>query len=379
MGGALGFLGMLGLGQMGANTISDRRDARNNTLLQGGIQAAMGERPSAFNADLFPGEAPIEGLYNEGSGLLADPNDMGNQLEFASAIFNQPGGAEFGGNIFRDALGYGQKNQQFQQQEQRLGGQFDQSLQQNNEQFRARLATDSFWKDQNLANDQYEFQQGQQADLNKPPPNMEWALDQQSGQPLMDQTGQRIPVPGFNSPTWLKYKGTQDGLESNIETMDELITLFDQSGTEQFPTEAKGRLAAMASVMQLRAKDFLDTGALSQDELALINKVIRDPTELLMAGTSRAEIKGGYNEALKLLQRALRQNNQSTSGWRGMGSQLDRQTPSQARAAQDQAIADTRAQQMGLTDERPAAGQPAVPAFQQSGDLSGMMQRYGGN
>ncbi len=342
----LGLLGTLALGRYGLDQYDARREQQRNEILQQGIQSALGQAPS-LDASQF-GSGQLESM-DPGSGLLADPNSIESQLQFAGNIFDLPGGQAFASDIFRDALGYGQAqvaqdadiNAAYLRQQRQLAqqqGQFDEQMR-----------NDNFWKGLNLAQDQYEFQQGQAADLAEPQTGFEWSYD---------EGGNRLEVPKRYTDTWNKYYGAQTGFEDSITTLDELMTTFDEAGTEQLPTAAKGKLASLAATMQLKAKTFLDTGALSQDELTLINKLIRDPTELKLSGQSNAEIRAGYETAMDLLQRGLRYNNQLTKHWIGLGSNLDQQTPSQKRRAQALARAQQQAADIGLFDQPPGAPAP---------------------
>lgn len=84
---------------------------KQRSLLQQGLRDALGKAPSPFEQDLFEGEQPIEGLSNAGTGLLADPNNQTNQLQFGADIFSA-GGEAFGQSLIQQSLGFGQQDKQ---------------------------------------------------------------------------------------------------------------------------------------------------------------------------------------------------------------------------------------------------------------------------
>ncbi len=357
MAGGLGLLATLGAGRMGVDFLRDRREAERNEILQSGIRDALGTAPSVFDADLFPGEAPIPGLYNAGTGLAADPNSIENQLQFATDIFNLPGGQEFGGSIFRDALGYAQ--QRYDRDRITEAGLEEQKrdLAQRQNQWQQEYDADQYWNWVDAQQQAYEFEQGRTDTINKPPSNFQWAVGP-GGVEVLDSTGNRLAVPMQNSEVWRQYKGAQNAMEESITTIDELINGVQEYGTEQLPGEIKGKLRALSAILTLDGKNILDTGALAQDELELIQKAVADPTTFFQ-GRTNAEIVAGYTTILEKLQRGLRRHNQETSFWPGMGSKLDQMTPSQMRRQQAQAQAQAEAEAMGLTDQPP--GLPTAP------------------
>ena len=152
---------------------------------------------------------------------------------------------------------------------------------------------------------------------------------------------------------WNEYKSAQDGLEESIIVMDELIEGVREFGSEQLPGAVKGKLRALAATMQLSGKSILDTGALSQDELELLNAIIADPTATFQTRSNK-EILAGYETIMDKLQRGLRRNNQNTQFWPGLGSNLDQMTPSQKRRQQAAALQQQQADELGLVDQPPA-------------------------
>ncbi len=361
MAGGLGLLGSLALGQIGTNYLADRRQAQRNELLQQGIQSALGTAPSAFDADLFPGEQPIPGLYNEGTGLRADPNDIGNQLDFAANIFGLPGGQEFAGDIFQNALGYAQ--QRYDRDRITEAGFEEQRRQmmQQQQQFDEGQRWDNFWNLAKLQQDQYEFEQGRVDDAAaaalKPPTGYQRALDQ--GVEVFDDTGQPLWVPQQNSTMWNNAKQSQDAYEESITVLDQLTGFVEDKGTEQLPGELKGRMQALSTMLTFAGKEIFGTGVLSDEDVRLIQQAAADPTKLL-SSQNRSQILGAYSELLGKLQRGLRRHNQNTAYWPGLGSDLDKMTPRQIQRQAEIARAQEQAQGMGLVDQPPPAA-PGIP------------------
>jgi len=75
---------LLGAGAMGQRVVLDQ-SARNSSEA---IKGFMGQAPGVFEADLFPGEAPIPGLKTAGSGLMGDPSNPQRQMEFAANLMS---------------------------------------------------------------------------------------------------------------------------------------------------------------------------------------------------------------------------------------------------------------------------------------------------
>lgn len=340
---------MLFAGRMGADYLQDRR----NQTLQEGIESAMGSAPTVFDADLFPGEQPIEGLYNEGTGLRADPSNLDNQLDFGADIFGLPGGQDFASDIMNNALGsYQERHLQgadIDAAYERQARDLDQDDLHHMEDMQFRDA----WNQINLAQDQSEFAQTRLDDQNTPATNYEFSYD---------DAGNRIEVPKQFSDTWIQYSNAQAGLEDSITTLDDLMTTFQEHGPESFSTAAKGKLGALSAIMQLRAKDILDTGALSQDELEIIGELFADPSNL--SGRTNEEQMARYQEGMKLLQRGLAANNGLTKYWNGIGSsEMANQTPSQKRYLEELSRAQREADEQGWTDAPPGAEQRVNPRY----------------
>lgn len=341
----LGLLATLAAGRYGLDQYMDRREADRNSMLQEGISNALGAAPTVFDADLFPGEAPIEGLYNAGTGLLADPSSVENQLQFSSDIFALPGGQEFASSIFENALGYAQRNVEQDAADNAADERLTRQLGARRQEHIENLDSKNYWAAMGYMQDEAQAA----AQLDQP----------MTGFEFRDVGGERRQVPIMNSKAWREGFAKQQHYEAMITGLDELMDTFSETGTETTPGAARGKLKSLQRIMAVSMKDILDLGVLSEEELRLVQDIIQDPTGIGASGRLNSEIMAGYKVAMDMLQRKLRDHNRLTEGWRGLGSQLDKQTPSQARAASNQARQAQAAAEQGLLDEDPTAGAPA--------------------
>lgn len=332
MAGGLGLLGALGLGRVGADFLQERQRKNNADILQQGLMSALGTEPQTI-FEATPGASEMTSNPHTGNaavtlggtGLLGDPQDLGAQGEFIANVFGLPGGEAAGSALLGQIEG-------------------DQTV----------AAADDRLK-QSLAHDTQESEldriQKAQIAANK------LALD--AAQPAPGMEFVEIPgvgieeVPKPFSERWEGAKEKQAYYEQMVSSFDELIETFDVTGTEQVPGEMKGRLKSISTMLTLQMADILELGVLSEDEIRLVQSIIQDPTEMALLGRTNTEIKEGYKQAMALVQGKLRTHNQTTQGWRGLGSSLDRITPSQQREQKALANAERLAAEQGLLDQPP--------------------------
>jgi hypothetical protein len=123
---------LLGLGLLGANEMMRRRgvEAKEAGLAEQ-YRGLLGAPAQAMGPEAPDGSMGRTG----GTGLLADPTNPANQLQFAAGVAGLPGQQARGLEMLNSAFGRAQQGQQFAQSEARQGAQYGQSLAQSGEHF----------------------------------------------------------------------------------------------------------------------------------------------------------------------------------------------------------------------------------------------------
>lgn len=103
---ALGLLAGLGI------SAADSKIKRNRMeQLHQDIGGLLGTPRTDFEQELFPGEQPIPGLQNKGTGLMDDPFNPQNQARFAAQLMTLPGQQQTGASLLGQIFGQQQQAQ----------------------------------------------------------------------------------------------------------------------------------------------------------------------------------------------------------------------------------------------------------------------------
>lgn len=320
---------------IGSTLARDSRDESRRGQLHRGIRDALGAAPGLFdqNEQLFPGEQPIPGLQTAGTGLLANPNNQANQLNFASGLFNLPDGQNFGESLIKQSMNFGedQRRQQagFTQQTEQQRRQFDFTSEQNTLQRQQRALIEA-------AKLEAKAVPGQNL-LGSIPSGF-------SRIPLRQGGFADIPNPG--TPQYVEAQGQITSLEQSVGAMDELIVAA-QSGGDFFGKEAGKQGILYENAVALIGEAF-NKGVLQKEEREQIADKLTDPTSVGSFFVSDDRMRAEYQEVQRLLQRKLAVTNQKFSLW-GLGSQLATTTPEQIRQLEFEQEAKQKADAIGLT------------------------------
>lgn len=368
----------------------NRSEGERQALARGfssaiGTRSLPGTTPSLFN-DQNQEIGQLSGVGAVGgSGLLGNTTDprLQEQLIQAGNIFGIKGGEQLGASMLQNVLASQQSNTQqanlFNQQEQsqqrgfqdaagrqQLGFEDAAARQQSgfensNEQNRLRMEQDAAQAAATLKD-----RRDARADA------LQLASDQfvkdnsVLGQPAGDKV--RVPLPGGGINDWVDVPkigtaeytiaaGKVDTLAASVERFDHMMELFDEVGTNAFGKEG-GELASRYTAAKLGMKNVFELGVLSADDERLLTEVMQDPNGFNAAFTQDETIKAGYQNAMEILQRSLRTENQKYQLW-GIGSELDKTTPSQREELDEQARKDAAALEQNLTAGRAPGSQPA--------------------
>ena len=328
------FLGGLGIREsLNQSKLDEQRafNASQRGLLGQGVQDALGQAPGIFDAPLFPGEAPIPGLETAGSGLLADPNNQANQLQFGANMFGLPGGAGAGQSLIQQALGFGQADQ-------KQDNQFEFNANQNllDRTQRDDHAAARIFENRRIAN-------LKTAGLGDPSLGSIAAGHQRVQLP----SGQFTDVPLPNTPRWTAASEQIQLNEKGVNLIGDLLAeVTGENGFEKFGRGA-GRQRVLYEGLVAQAQAMFDKGALQGEERAEIENALINPTDITPF-TSDAEIIEGYKTAQRILQNALKQKNQLYQAW-GLGSQLANTTPAQLKQLEQRRQLEQSAAAQGLT------------------------------
>jgi hypothetical protein len=308
---------------------------------------------SAFGAEIgnreSPGQSPT--LFNDqgldvgqlsgaqaipGSGLMGQTNDpmLQQQMEAARNIFGTKGGEDMGRSMLATALQSQQANataqRSFAQQDKQQEDQFVNSnnqaqaqLDQSDLHHQERIMETRRLKQEDIAREAAAFAQAHSIS-GTPRPGFNRIQDPNGA------AGEWVSVPDAANPLYIEASGKVDGLAGQIERMDSMMSLFNEVGTNAFG-EKGGELESRYTAAKLNMKNVFELGVLSADDERLLTDVMQDPNGFHAATTGDKTIIAGYQNAMEVLQRALKTENQKYQYW-GIGSDLDKTTPSQQKA-----------------------------------------------
>ena len=298
-----------------------------------GTQGSPGAGPGLFN-DQMLGEGAVQG-----TGLLGQTTDprIQQQMIAAGNLFGMKGGEDIGQSMLANALAMqqqnaGQENLFNQQDASQLRG-----FGNTNEQNRLRLEQDQ----QQAAATLKDRQDARAAEIQRSS-DLFQRQNSVAGIPDGDKVRVQIPgggpgdfvdVPKQGTPAFIKAQAQLNQGAAQVTRLDNLMTLFKETGSLEFGRQS-GELDALFNATMVGFKEIFDLGVLSGDDMDLIQGVIPDPQSLGSLGSSNAKILGQYGEGMRILQSRLRDKNQEYALW-GLGSELDKTTPSQIKAQQN--------------------------------------------
>lgn len=230
----------------------------------GGLLGAPGTEATPFEAEMFPGEAPIEGLLTAGqdptgmyqsnpqmAGLLSEIGQI-DPMAAASAMMKPTATSASGIGKLQDDLRAGRITQ----------GQYDQGLAVMMKPLvqqtmggpapRAAQMTDQERQEWNIPRDSTAY------------------FDPKTGEPKVVGTGAAAAE---------KRKKFQE-LFAATSAVDRYKALLREHGTEQWPGAAKLQLGAAYADVLFEAKELANLGALQAADLDLMERVLRDPTKI---------------------------------------------------------------------------------------------------
>lgn len=340
---SLNVLAPLLLGGLGKRFIDDYFADRDRGILAEGIKAAMGEAPGST---VMPNPHRNEQIQpTAGSGLLADPTDPTNQLQFASSLAGLPGGEGMAQQLIRDVLGFEEASAAAGTQRKFVSGENQLDRQSREDIAAARILADL----------------GVAGANGLPPGTEQGAIPSGYSRSVID--GQTVDVPNPGTNDYDKRVSELQTLETAVRDIDEMMTLLNQSGTEFFGAESGKQAVTYGQIISHIAK-LRDLGVLQQGEAERLEEQLTDPSGLSGAVTRNETIRAQYNQLLKFFQHKLKDANQRYQ-YMGIGSQLDKTTPSQLREEQERIRRERAAAEQGLTVLQEA------PPLQGTSDRSG--------
>lgn len=357
---ALNVLAPLLAAGFAGHSLMDYFQSRDRGLLQAGINEALGSAPGIFDPSSSD-PMMMGGQVDPGSGLLADPTNINNQLQFARDIIGLPGSGEaLGGNLLRDIMGFGEAEQA---QQAEFG---DRARRQQNE-FGQRNR-----EQQNVFQHQRDLQQAR----------LDAAAEAAANQPV-DPWGnmgsiatgyQRVPVkgggwadiPNLAHPDRHTASDELRKFEAAAWALDDVMTMFQENAGTPFTGADRARMETSFIAALMGMKDVFGLGALQGPDEEIIKRFIADPTNWDTRTSFDDTTIARWDQAMKIIQRNLKHLNQKYQYW-GMGSELAEATPAQIRELQERAAAAAAAEQQGLTilpgETPPAASGGGLPNY----------------
>lgn len=338
-----------GLGTLARRGILDYFENRDRSLLSEGIEQALGRAPGIFDPSSADPEM-MAGQVDPGAGLLADPRNLANQLQFASDIVGLPGGGtEIGASLISQFLGFDQQRQTqalgFDQQDKQQANQFEFTAEQNqlsrddaNE--RARLDREQRLA---IANANRAAQHG--GGLPGMPGVDMGSVPSGAYQVMTPQGPVTVYTPGTK-----QYQDAQAEIgtyEQAVTNLDDMIGLLEDVGDEQIGPKS-GQMGILYGDVVAGIAKLRDLGVLQEGEAERLEEQLADPTSWTSTLRNEDTMIAQYRQVLKQMQAKLRLANQKYSLW-GLGSELETATPTQIQELQAEQAAREAAEAQGLT------------------------------
>lgn len=354
-------LGGLAIRDKVKRTRDERDDQRQRDTLQQGIQSALGSAPSIFQGEARPGGEQLTSQFG-GTGLLADPNNQVNQLQFASNIFGLPGGATIGAGLLQQSLGFGQQTAQ----QQNLFGQQD--TQQEN-QFGFRASQNQL--DRNLKLDIANAKSTALAEANAAKLAATGGANigtLAAGHHRIETApGVFADIPNRDTPRWTSAFDELQGLETSVDTVGQMLESIKTHGSEAFGTESGNQAFIYGQLVSEVAK-LRNLGVLTPGELEFVAEGMTDPSSFDGAFTGQERLEQNYQTLLLFMQKKIRDANQRYAYW-GIGSQLDQTTPQQIAKDQADVALTGSAEALGLTRTGRTQRPEPIPTGQLEGQI----------
>ena len=351
------------------------RDSKARTVerdrLKEGMLAALGTEPSLFEGEARPGGEQLQGQFG-GTGLLADPNNQANQLQFGADLFGLTGGSGFGQSIIEQSLGFGQRNTEqaalFQQQDNSQDNLFTFNREENRMDREQQLTIAEDRAEALRVNNE---QKAQALQLTQGPAGFG---SQASGTRRVElDDGSFADVPLRDTPRYTDAVTELQTFERAVTDIDAMITSIETHGSEYIGVEAGQQALAYGQILAHMAQ-LRELGVLQKSDIEFMEAALTDPSTITGMHTSSERMIESYKTAQRFFQDKLRESNQKYALW-GIGSDFESTTPrQQEQLAADQALTESAAG-LGLTR---TGRLPPVSAAQPSRKRSGGLLGRGG-
>ena len=271
-------------------------------------QGLLGAAPGPYDnsAQMFPGEAPIQGLESAGSGLLADPTDIGNQMRFGVGMMGLPGYGGVGSDVVRQGL---LQQLGLPMARQRMGL----------DMMKAGQGTSAM---QNMAAAGYTpgtpaYQQAMQQYLMKPSTVVE---NNMGGVPTgamrgTDQAGNTTIryLPGSK-----QYDDAQAGVqqaEAGLRNIDGLIKLVETHGSEMVDQQVVGQMGTLHGAVLSAIGQAQQLGTLQPGDVERLQDQLPNPASLSAQFTPTSRILASLKQQREILEQSLGNSAQRYSDW----------------------------------------------------------------
>jgi len=343
---ALPLIPLLLGGLFAGNKVKRGFERKDRRRLQEGVQDALGFAPGfGLDPDQF-GSGGLENLFQSaGSGLLADPQDQKNQLQFATTIMGLPGGGDFGQSLIEQSLGFGQRDTEqtalFGQQDKSQDNLFTFNREENRLDRDQRLTIANQKAEQLRINNEAKAQ----ALVDENPFGLG---NQATGTRRVDLgNGQLADIPLRDTPRYTDAVTELDTFERAVTDVDAMITSIEKSGSEFFGIESGQQALAYGQILAHMAQ-LRELGVLQKSDIEFMQDALTDPSGIDGMFTGNKRMIEGYKTAQRFFQDKLREANQKYALW-GIGSELETTTPRQIEEQRQQQILADSAAALGLT------------------------------
>jgi len=338
-------LGGLFLGDKVKHGIGKRRAGKERDRLREGMLEALGTAPGLFEGEARPGGEQLQGQFG-GAGLLADPNNQANQLQFGADIFGLTGGQATDTSLIEQSLGFGQRNTEqaalFQQQDNSQDNVFTFNREENRLDREQQLTIAEDRAEALRVNNEQKAQALLGVDGG---PNLGSLATGTRRVELSDGTFADVPL--RDTPRYTDAVTELQTFERAVNDVDAMITSIETHGSEYQGVESGQQALAYGQILAHMAQ-LRELGVLQKSDIEFMQDALTDPSGLAGMFTGNERMIESYKTAQRFFQDKLRESNQKYALW-GIGSDLESTTPRQQEAhAADQALSESAAL-LGLT------------------------------
>jgi len=339
---------LLGAGALGQRAVLENSARKSSEAIRG----FMGQAPGEFQADLFPGEAPIPGLKTAGSGLMADPANPAKQMEFAANLMGlSPRDRAAAAPLFGQLL-----NTYSQGALQREGWTRSETMQreraaQADQHFEITQAgiNDRFKQDYDFSRErfnenvrQFGLTQAQEKLKYDDQRRLAWAANARAEAAAAREkakaeaaavdpfAGIKVPsgyqpavvpgadgrpaagvVPMRNTAPWVDAQKEVGTLGQARVLLAELYQDMEKTGPEMWGAKAKEMKAKYSQIVAAVAA-LQNKGVLQEGEMEQIMEGLPDPSAL---GTFKGSAQAAYNKTDEIFKNSLDQRRKTYAGW----------------------------------------------------------------